>query len=165
MYGLATPGANFAAAMTELFAFRFAVNFIEAFTRDGVNAYGKFMWVAALVYALKETIIDMNNIADDSEPVEFFRGIRFSPDYKDYLRLFLFIHPEGNKISRIMALIEQKTGSDLTDSGTYIEANSSSSVKLWFLPGITEMLGETGVLEGRVIDNHYIIEKETIYSY
>jgi len=164
MYGLSTPGANYAAAMTELFAFRFAVNFIEAFTQEEVRAFGKFMWVAAIVYALKETIIDMDNFLKGN-PVEFFGDIIFAPGYKDYLRLFLFIHLEGKKVSRIMALIEQNTDSDLTAAGTYIEATSSSSVKLWFLPGITEMLGETGILKGRVKDSHYIIEKETIYSY
>jgi len=59
MYDLSTPGANYAAAMTELFAFRFAVNFIEAFTENSVRAYGKFMWIAALVYALENTIEDI----------------------------------------------------------------------------------------------------------
>jgi len=164
MYGLSTPGANYAAAMTELFAFSFAVNFIEAFTQEEVRAFGKFMWVAAIVYALKETIIDMDNFLNEKD-VQFFGDFIYSPEYKDYLRLFLFVHLEGKKVSRTMALIEQNTDSDLTAAGTYIEATTSSSVKLWFLPGVTEMVGKTGILEGKVIDNHYIIEKETIYSY
>ncbi|WP_280772016.1 DUF5702 domain-containing protein [Salipaludibacillus daqingensis] len=163
MYGLSTPGANFGAAMTELFAFRFAVNFIEAFTDNDVRAFGKFMWVAALVYALKETINDMNEIQEG--PIEFFAGIPFITSYKDYLRLFLFVHLEGNKIARMMGLIEKNTDVDLTKTSTYLESSSASSLDLWFLPGITDMLSRTEVLDGRVQNNRYKIQKDLIYSY
>ena len=63
----------------------------EAFTQTEVRAFGKFMWIAAIAYALKETAIDMQRIRDGRN-VQFFRDYSFSMTYKDHLRLFLFIH-------------------------------------------------------------------------
>jgi Family of unknown function (DUF5702) len=163
MYGLNTTGANYAAAMTELFAFRFAVNFLEAFTQQQIRAFGPYMWVAALAYALLETTKDLKDIKDG--PIEFFQGLRFTTTYKDYLRIFLFMHPEGNKMARTMALIEHNTGADLTKLPTYINGEASTSVKLWFLPGVTKMLGQTGAITGRVENGRYFIDKEINYSY
>ena len=48
LYGQRNSADNFAAAMAEIFAFRFAVNFVEAFTQTEVRAFGKFMWIAAI---------------------------------------------------------------------------------------------------------------------
>lgn len=164
MYGLSTPGANFAAAMTELFAFRFAVNFIEAFTQREVRAFGKFSWIAAIVYALDRTISDFQRL-NDNRDILFFEGVNFYTSYKDYLRLFLFIHPEGNKMARLMAMIENDTNTDLTLAPTYVEVNATTSVDLWFLPGITDMLGRADILSGRVENKRYYIDKHVIYSY
>lgn len=164
MYGLNSTGANFSAAMTELFAFRFAVNFVEAFTQQSVRSFGPYMWVAALAYALEQTVVDLIDIKN-GKPIKFFEGINFFTTYKDYLRIFLFLHPEGNKTARTMALIDQDTGSDLTELPTYISGQVETSVKLWFLPGITKMLGKTGILNGKVDGNRFLINKKVDYSY
>ncbi|KMK74523.1 hypothetical protein AB990_20205, partial [Alkalihalobacillus pseudalcaliphilus] len=164
LYGQRNSADNFAAAMAEIFAFRFAVNFVEAFTQTEVRAFGKFMWIAAIAYALKETAIDMQRIRDGRN-VQFFRDYSFSMTYKDHLRLFLFIHPEGNKIARTMARIQHKTDSDLKQLPTYIQGTASSKVQLWFLPGVTSLLSNAGVLSGEVKDREFIIEKEIYYSY
>ncbi|MEK3887597.1 DUF5702 domain-containing protein [Bacillus sp. FSL K6-3431] len=164
MYGLESTGANYGAAMTELFAFRFAVNFLEAFTKQYVRSFGPWMWAAALVYALEETIVDLKNI-NDGKSIRFFEPMRFTTSYFDYLRIFLFMHPEGNKMARTMALIENDTGADLTTLPTYISGEATTSVKLWFLPGVTKMLGKTGVITGKVENNRYFIDKKIDYSY
>ncbi len=164
MYGLDSSGANVAMALTELFLVRFAVNFVEAFTDNRVRAFGKFMVIAAMVYALKETIQDMNDISK-GKAIEFFKGVRFSMTYKDYLRIFLLLHPAGDKMTRMMARIEQKSGSNLIELPTYIEGNAAADLRLWFLPGVAEMLGNAGVLDGNVVDGKYRIEKKVIYSY
>ena len=157
MYGLESTGANYTAAMTELFAFRFAVNFLEAFTQSDVRAFGPYMWVAALAYALLHTIDDLIDIKKGNQII-FFGQFNFYTSYKDYLRIFLFLHPEGNKMARMLALIEHDTGADLTKLPTYIRGEASASVKLWFLPGVTKMLGQTGVITGRVENNRYFID-------
>ncbi|WP_102272016.1 DUF5702 domain-containing protein [Cytobacillus massiliigabonensis] len=164
LYGLNTTGANFSAAMTELFAFRFAVNFLEAFTKPHVRAFGPYMWVAALAYALEKTIDDLVEI-QKGKSIQFFSNLKFETTYKDYLRIFLLIHPEGNKIARMMALIENNTGADLTMLPTYMSGEASTSVKLWFLPGVTKMLGQTGAITGRVENGRYFIDKKIDYSY
>lgn len=164
IYGLGTTGANFGMAMTEIFAFRFAVNFLEGFTRSYVRAFGPWMWAAALVYAFKETLADMKEIRK-GKSIVFFRNFRFTTSYDDYLRIFMFYHPEGNKLARTMALIEHDTSADLTTLPTYISAEATTSVKLWFLPGVTKMLGNTGVISGRVENGRYMIDKEIHYSY
>ncbi|KMK78249.1 hypothetical protein AB990_02090 [Alkalihalobacillus pseudalcaliphilus] len=122
------------------------------------------MWIAAIAYALKETVNDIDFIRN-GESVEFFNGAGFSMTYKDHLRLFLFIHPEGNKIARTMARIHHKTDSDLKQLPTYIQGTASSKVQLWFLPGVTSLLSNAGVLSGEVRDREFIIEKEIYYSY
>ncbi|MCJ7840230.1 DUF5702 domain-containing protein [Lederbergia sp. NSJ-179] len=164
MYGLESTGANYAAALTEIFAFRFAVNFVESFTDAKVRAFGPYMWAAALVYALTHTIADMSKISSGEKP-RFFKSIRYKAGYHDYLKIFLFMHPEGNKIARTMALIENNSDADLTTLPTYISAEASTSVKLWFLPGVANMLGQAGVISGRVENNRYFIDKKIDYSY
>src|SRR5690606_10445509 len=85
MYGLGTTGANYTAAMTEIFAFRFAVNFLAAFTKPAVRAFGPWMWASALVDASKETVIDIKRIRE-GKSIEFFKGMMFTTNYYDYLR-------------------------------------------------------------------------------
>jgi tetratricopeptide (TPR) repeat protein len=165
LYGLDSPQLNLAAALGEIFAFRFAVNFIEAFTRQEVRAFGKFMVLAAIGYAFLETGRDMIAI-QQGKPFRFIEiGPPFMTGYKDYLRLFLFVHPEGKKIERSLARIDQKTNNDLTTVGTYLEGEVEASVDLWFLPGVAEMLGDAGIMNGSVQDGKFHIRKKAVYSY
>jgi len=64
-----------------------------------------------------------------------------------------------------MALLEKNTTVDLSNSVTYMQFNSKSSIDLWFLPGITELLGRTDILDGNVKNGRYYLDKELIYSY
>ncbi|MEN0642145.1 DUF5702 domain-containing protein [Alkalicoccobacillus gibsonii] len=164
MYGLDSSAANFGAAISELFAFRFIINFVEAFTDPTVRGFGPYMWVAALGYALKQTISDMNAF-ENSKPVNFFKDSRFAPSYKDYLRLFLFIHVSGNKMPRMMARIHQNTNSELLEMPTYIEGEAETSVDLWFLPNLMEFIGNSNVLNGEIQDGSFRIRKKAVYSY
>ncbi|MCM2677126.1 DUF5702 domain-containing protein [Alkalicoccobacillus plakortidis] len=167
LYGQPTPQLNVGAALGELYAFRFAVNFIEAFTDDFVRKSGKFILLFATAYALIETTRDFAEIMND-RPINFIdvgKGRDFMTGYGDYLRLFLFVHPNGNKMQRTLARIDQKTGNDLTKTATYIEGEVEASVELWFLPGVADMLGKTGILDGQMNGNEFRIRKKAIYSY
>lgn len=162
-YGLHSSGANYAAAMTELFAFRFAINLLDALSSP-TTAAGPFAWAAALGIAITETAHQMYLI-QKGDKIRFFSKMRFLTSYRDYLRLFLFMHGEGDKVARIMAVIEHDTNADLTKLPTYISGETTASVKLWFLPRVTNMLGVSGSLEGEVVDNRYYIKKKVNYSY
>lgn len=162
-YGLHSSGANYAAAMTELFAFRFAINLLDAFSKPGTLA-GPYAWAFALSTAIIKTAEDMRTI-QLGKPIRFFGKLRFQTSYRDYLRLFLFMHDEGSKIPRTMAVIEHSTKSDLTKLPTYISGEVTASVKLWFLPSVTGLLGKTAVLKGTVVNNRYYINEKVNYSY
>lgn len=77
--------------------------------------------------------------------------------YTDYLRLFMLLHggKEEERVGRIIAVIEQSTGLTLTSIGTGITGETKVSMKLWFLPGIMEMLGRMDLLQGKVVGNRY----------
>ncbi|RDW21718.1 DUF5702 domain-containing protein [Oceanobacillus chungangensis] len=165
IYGQASFGANYMAALSEIFAVRFAINFVAALMDTKNKVFGPYMWVAALANAFGKTIDNMNDITNGRK-VELFPGkTRPQWGYEEHLRLFLFAHPTGKKTERIMAVIDHDTETDLTKSSTYINANATSSIRLWFLPGLAEMLGKTGAIDGRVEGNRYFIEKEVNYSY
>ncbi|WP_157087686.1 hypothetical protein [Oceanobacillus damuensis] len=62
-------------------------------------------------------------------------------------------------------MLEHDTNADLTQASTYITADATASIELWFIPGIMDMLGKTGALSGRVEGKMYYIDKEINYSY
>lgn len=166
LYGFESFGANYMAALGEIFALRFSINFVDALKKPRSKVFGPYFWVAALADAFVKTLDDMNKLVNDGKPLELIPGKREPRmTYKDHLRLFLFAHPEGKTTERVMAVIEQDTEADLTKASTYVTAKAKSSVELWFLPRITEMLGEAGILDGNVEGKKFLIEKKINYSY
>lgn len=164
IYGLNAHGANYAAALSELFVIRFAINFLAAFTDAKVDSTGPFIFWAALFDALANTVANMV-ILTKGEPIKLISKIRYYTDYKDYLRLFLFMHPRGSQLQRTMAVIDHNTKTDLEKRPTYITGKATSSIHLWFLPGITKMLGKVGVINGKVKGGSLDITKTAAYSY
>ncbi|MFD1171469.1 DUF5702 domain-containing protein [Oceanobacillus picturae] len=165
LYGFDSFGANYMAALSEIFAVRFAINFVDALKRPRSKVFGPYFWVAALGDAFMQTSDDMYYITQGTT-ISLIPG-KNKPQisYKDHLRLFLLAHPEGKTTERVMAVIDNDTGTDLRTASTYTTATAKSSVNLWFLPGLTKMLGEADILEGNVEGNKFIIEKEINYSY
>lgn len=168
IYGLETYGLNYLAALGEIFAVRLAINLIAGLKEPKSKLFGPLSWIISLSLALGWTVSDMNKITS-GESVNIFPGVRrlkdFKMDYKDHLRLFLFAHPEGGKYSRMMAVLHEQTGKDLTKSSTYISANATASIRLWFLPQVANLLTKANIIEGRVEGNYYYIDKEVHFSY
>jgi len=54
---------------------------------------------------------------------------------------------------------------ELTETVNKMVSNEPSSIDLWFLPGIIDMLGSTNILEGQVRNGRYYIDTEIDYSY
>lgn len=170
VYGLHQPGANYAAALAQLFAIRFAVNFIDAFADPLVRAatHPLAVFFAALRYSLTNSLMNVNLLGTgDSVPLmENMLGVSLAFNYHDYLRLFLFMNPATDaRYTRIAAVIEHDTGEKLTEQMTYVEGQASSSKELLFVPEIANMLNYTGVLPGTVEGNKFIFEREAHFSY
>ncbi|MFD2630920.1 DUF5702 domain-containing protein [Oceanobacillus kapialis] len=170
LYGSHTPGVNYGYALLELTATRFAFNFIASFTQTEVKAVPHPLpkFIAATVWAFNRTVKDIEKLTSGEEvPLLHIDRMRpFMTDYKFYLRLFLFMHPGGDsRINRIQAVVDNKTTQDIVEAPTYVSAKAEASIDLWFLPGVMDMLGSTGILEGSVRNGRYYIEKEVDYSY
>ncbi|MFD1017672.1 hypothetical protein [Thalassobacillus hwangdonensis] len=172
LYGIHEPAANYGAALTELFFTRLALNMAsELSTNETVRAiphpWAKF-WVA-LAAALNQTIQDMEQLTKgNTVPLIDLKSMRRSiqTDYKFYLRLYLFLHPEGDTLHRVQASLDKSASSvEMDQLPTYITGEVESSIDLWFLPGIADMLGRANVINGEVKDGRYMISKEVHYSY
>lgn len=166
IYGLESSSANHYAAMTEIFAVRFAINFTDALLRPTNKVFGPFFWAAVAKDAFAATISNMEQIKQGNSVVLFPRVRALgSMDYKDHLRLFLFVHPEAHKFHRLMAVLDHEANVDLNETSTYVTAHSTASIRLWFLPQLADMLGRAEIIEGRVEGNRFFIEKEKHFSY
>ncbi|HET7627421.1 MAG TPA: DUF5702 domain-containing protein [Bacillales bacterium] len=176
LYGIHEPGANYAAALAELFLVRFAINFIESFTqpimREAAAVPFPFniaaILAAALGYAIEDTANEMRKLKKGG-PATFINISKHKlvdSFYSDYLRLFLFINKGGNsRLGRIMAVIQLRTGTDLTKSFTFLSANVTASVKPWFIPGITKMLDLSNEENRSSNGNKFHLTKRISYSY
>ncbi|HEU5140385.1 MAG TPA: DUF5702 domain-containing protein [Bacillales bacterium] len=176
LYGIPKSHANYQAALFELFAVRFALNFVESFTKPLVRAASSLpppfnieaILIAALSYSFENTFADLKRL-QRGYSVSFISIGKYDlidTFYNDYLRFFLFMNSgDKDRLRRIMAVIEHNSRENLTQTSTYIMAKARSSVKLWFIPGIEKLLGKAGVLNGEVRNNSYYITEEIYYSY
>lgn len=165
MYGQEVFALNHYAAMSEIFAVRFAINLTQALINPTNKIFGPLFWVKAISEAFKETIDNMQKIKS-GESIPIMQSLpRVRMNYKDHLRLFLFIHSEGAKFSRLMAVLHEESEQDLNEAPTYVTANATTSIQLWFLPQIADVLGRANIIDGRVEGNRFYIEKEVNFSY
>ncbi|GGH77595.1 hypothetical protein JOD43_001489 [Pullulanibacillus pueri] len=167
LYGINKPGANYAAAYTELFALRYALNFVYALTQTKFP-FPLVTFIVAAGEAFIYTVDDMTKLVGNkpqSVPVyRRLRGVEF--DYKDYLRLFLFMHPgEDNRLRRSLAVVEEETGTDISKAPTYIGGEAKASVDLWFLPTAMKLISDVGAISGDVRGGRYYITSKVAYSY
>lgn len=55
--------------------------------------------------------------------------------YKDHLRLFMLLHSdEQGKLKRLLEVIRQRNGVDVTKAFTLVNGRAQVSIRLWFLP-------------------------------
>jgi hypothetical protein len=146
LYGMNSCILNHGAAYAEIFALRLATRTMEALMnpRGKMIAAGSpllvFLW--AVAEGAVKAYQDIKLLIDGKE-VELSAKLSnaITINYKDYLRIFLFIHrSEGNTIARMQELIELNTGTILQHKFTYIEGHTASSIRLWFIPGIMKMM-------------------------
>ncbi|MFC0526020.1 DUF5702 domain-containing protein [Pontibacillus salicampi] len=178
IYGSHTPGMNYGYALTELFFTRLALNMASVLVNSEQVKLAPHPWLKfwiALTEALGLTLQDMKaltqgndvNLVDIGKFRENARekGVTIDTDYHFYLRLYLFLHPEGDTLHRVQASVDKVVSTEMDQLPTYMKGNVKSSIDLWFLPGITSMLGRADIISGDVEDGRYIINNEVNYSY
>lgn len=155
LYGFDQPGTNVAAAMAEIFGLRFAIRLMEGFIECRSLGHPLLVLSGALLYAARNSAIDMKDLMQrGATKLSKFADVDIK--YTDYLRLFMLLHSSGDKrLSRIAAVIETNTGTDLSRTPAAVSASADVSMKLLFLPGAMKVLGTFGLLQGRVAGNRY----------
>ncbi|MGO4375406.1 acyl-CoA cholesterol acyltransferase, partial [Paenibacillus sp. MCAF20] len=156
IYGFHNPIGNLAAAYGELFAVRMAIRTMEGLIQSRSLGHPLLILSAALIYGLEKTIEDMIAFTErGSAPLSKY--VKTEVSYMDYLRLFMLVHSsdQAGMLSRMIAVIEQNTGTVLSASPSAVTGEAKLSMKLWFLPGAMHMVGKFGLLEGKVVGNRY----------
>ncbi|KAA9004921.1 hypothetical protein F4V43_09885 [Paenibacillus spiritus] len=148
LYGLDKPGANIAAAYAEIFGIRLAIRTMEGFASKAGLGHPLLIVAAALVYGITEALKDMALLCSKGS-IPLARSIPAELAYRDYLRLFLFMHGSGEpQLARMLALIRYHTGVNPQESCTYASATVRFGIRLWFLPGIAKLIQYTGAMPG-----------------
>lgn len=172
IYGFSTCKANMSSAYGEMFAIRLAIRIVEELldTKNELLAIGSPLLVlltAAAKGAVK-AYKDMTELTQGKAvPISSkLTGSLFTFTYKDYLRLFLFLHTNNAKLmSRMQGLIELNTGVDLAKTPTYVEATVTTSSSLWFTSGLMKLLQLSGSSQCVVNGNRCEIVKTAALAY
>ncbi len=164
LYGLPSCSGNRAAAYAELFTVRFAVRTVEALL-DVRKAAGSpmLMVLTAAAEGAARAFQDMTKLMRGEAIPVFAKVQALKMGYSDYMRLFMAIHSkEMNKMSRIQALIQLNTGSDLRERPVYMRLSSHTEMTMWMLPYVSTVLMRTDEgEEGSVLT----INKEAVMAY
>lgn len=166
LYGFHNPTGNLAAAYGQLFAARLAVRTMEGLIDNRALGHPLLILSAALVYGLEKTMEDMLAFSErGTAPLSRFLSAELS--YEDYLRLFLLINGTGSagRTARMIAVIEQNSGTVLAAVPTGVTGEARLSMELWFIPGLMSVLGRFGLLDGKVVGNRYETTHTIGWSY
>lgn len=172
IYGFSSCGSNLSSAYGEMFAIRFAIRTLEELSDPknkllGIGSPFLVLLTAAAKGAVK-AYSDMEELTNGKAvPISSkITGSAFTFTYKDYLRLFLFLHSNDKKLmSRMQALIELNTNVDLATVPTYIEGEGASSTSLWFTSGLFKLLRLSGNSQCVVNGNRCEIVKSAAIAY
>lgn len=166
IYGFHNPIGNIAAAYGELFAARLAIRTMEGLIESRSLGHPLLILSAALIYGLEKTIEDMLAFTErGSAPLSKY--VRVELSYTDYLRLFILMHgaENGASLARMIAVIEQNSGTTLSAVPSGVTGEGKVSAQLWFVPGMMQVLGKFGLLEGKVVGNRYETTQTIGWSY
>ncbi|WP_176444783.1 hypothetical protein [Paenibacillus herberti] len=155
LYGMVNPAGNLAAAYGELFALRLAIRTMEGLVESRGAGHPLLVLAMAGVYGLRQAIADIQSLAATGE-AELSKYVPVRLTYLDYLRLFSLMHGSGNsQISRMIGLIEHRTGARLSEVSTGASVALQGSLPLWFLPRLTKLIGYGEALDGQVTGGRY----------
>ncbi|TCZ81015.1 hypothetical protein E0485_01665 [Paenibacillus albiflavus] len=172
IYGFSSCEANLTSAYGEMFAIRFAIRTIEELMDPKNEMLNIGSPLLVLLVAAAEGAVKAYSDMDDlikgkAVPISSkIKSSLLSFTYKDYLRLFLFIHSNDKKLmSRMQSLIELNTGIDLANVSTYMEGSATTSTSLWFTSGLLKILQLTGSSQCTVSGNRCEMTKSFAITY
>ncbi|MHA0857199.1 TadE/TadG family type IV pilus assembly protein [Paenibacillus sp. CMAA1364] len=165
LYGFHNPVGNVSAAYAEIFGVRLAIRTMEGLVKSSKLGNPLLILATALLYGIEMATLDMIRLCQKGS-IELSAYVKVEMTYRDYLRMFLFIHSnDENKMSRMLALIRFNTGINPSERATYASGEVVFGMKLWFLPGVMRMIGSTASDEDQVEGNRYYATKKADYSY
>lgn len=160
LYGFGNASGNIAAAYGEIFAVRLAIRTMEGLIECRTYGNPLVVLAAALVYAIEHALADMNQLVNEGK-IPLSKYAKADTYYLDYLRVFLLVHGESaSRTARSIAVIEAATGISFEGAYTYVSGEATASLRLWFFPGLTKLLGRTGSWGGVVKGDRY----EAVYQ-
>ncbi|MFD2128251.1 hypothetical protein ACFSKT_25075 [Paenibacillus xanthanilyticus] len=165
LYGYHSPAANVAAAAGEVFAMRLAIRTMEGLIECRTMMHPLLILAGAVLYGLEHAAADMIRLVQTgTTPLSKYAPVEVA--YRDYMRLFLLLHDGGPKrLARMAAVIEQNTGLQLARVGTGWTGELRASVNVWFLPGVMNRFNKWGLLDGKVADGRYEMDRTVGMSY
>jgi archaellum component FlaC len=171
LYGSNSCLGNYSLAYGEMFAFRLAVGTAEALLEPHIQTMNVGSPLLVLLAAVAEGAVkaqlDMVKLVQgDAVPLAKKLGSLVTLTYKDYLRIFLLLHSRDPiLLSRMQALIQLNTGMDLLQSTTYVSGTGGTSIKLWFMSGLAQVLGANRLFPCEVVDNRCQIVRTGVMAY
>jgi hypothetical protein len=171
LYGFGSCSANYSAAYSEMFVMLMAIRTMEALLKpqnEVLNVGSPLLvYLAAAAQGATEAYEDMGKLLKGEAIPILKKTPNLRIDYKDLLRIFLMMHHnEERMISRMQALIELETGTELEKTTTYIQGTASISLRLWFLPKLMSSLHFIGVPKCKLTTaNRCEIKKSAVMSY
>ncbi|MFD0681728.1 MULTISPECIES: hypothetical protein [unclassified Paenibacillus] len=171
LYGANSCIGNYSAAYAEIFVFRLAVGTAEALTEPHIQSLNAgsplLVFLAAVAEGAVKAQMDMIKLVQGEQvPLSKKFGSIVTLSYKDYLRMFLLLHSRDKVLlSRMQSLIELNTGIPLEQSATYLSGTATTSVKLWFLPGLMKVLGAAELYSCEVKGTRCHIIKTGVMAY
>lgn len=165
LYGYHNPVGNLAAAYGEIFAMRLAIRTMEGLIKNASKGHPLVILAAALLYGVEHALQDMFDLAKEGS-IYLSDFLKLKLSYRDHLRIFLLLHGRSEqRLSRMLAVIQNKTGIAPDQRPTYLKGEVTVSLPLWFLPGVAKAMGGAGVLKGRVEGSTYYVTKQADFSY
>jgi hypothetical protein len=171
LYGSNSCLGNYSMAYAEMFAFRLAVGTAESLLEPQIEALNLGSPLLVLLAAVAEGAIKAQSdmvklVQGDAVPLAKKLGSIVTLTYKDYLRVFFLMHSRDSVLlSRMQALIQLNTGTDLQESSTYVSGTATTSIRLWFIPKLIKMLGSADLYPCQVSGNRCEITKTGVMSY
>jgi predicted nucleic acid-binding Zn-ribbon protein len=172
LYGFSSCAANISSAYAEMFSLRLAIRTVEGLLdpkKELLNIGSPLLvLLAPAAQGAVEALVDMNALVkgDAVELSSKLSAAALKLTYKDYLRLFLMLHSNNAKLmSRMQALLELETGKDLIQVTSYIQANATSEIRLWFIPQVMKLLDGTGLLGCKVVGTQCQMNRTAVITY
>ncbi|MCM3628821.1 hypothetical protein M3194_15870 [Paenibacillus glycanilyticus] len=167
IYGFHSPTANLAAAYGELIGVRMAVRTMEGLSACRAAAHPLLILSCSVVYGLEKTMEDMAAFTErGAAPLSKY--INADVTYTDYLRLFMLVHGDAKRsstLARMIAVIEHNGGVTLSKVPSALTGEVQASAKLWFLPGVMDIIQHFGSLQGKVVGGRYETTQTIGWSY